>query len=65
MKRKLTNDYRATRKHIVITDITHELIIRVIDLYKYRTHLNITGGQVIERLVNRDKEIVDLFNEVH
>lgn len=65
MKRKLTSNYRTTRKHIVITDITHQLILRVIDLYKHRTHLNITGGQVIERLVNRDKEIMDLFNEVH
>lgn len=62
---KLTENYRDTRKHVVITNELHDLITQIISLYKQRTHQNITGGQVIERLVNRDQEIVDLFNGVH
>ena len=62
---KLTENYRDTRKHVVITNELHDLIAQIISLYKQRTHQNITGGQVIERLVNRDREIVDLFNEAH
>ena len=61
---KLTENYRDTRKHIVVTTKLHDMITRIIGLYKQRTHQNITGGQVIERLVNRDQGIVDLFNEV-
>lgn len=62
---KLTENYRDTRKHVVITNELHDLIAKIISLYKQRTHQNITGGQVIERLVNRDQEIVDLFIGVH
>ena len=61
---KLTENYRDTRKHVVITNELHDLIAKIISLYKKRTHQNITGGQVIERLLNNDTFITRLFEEV-
>lgn len=61
---KLTENYRDTRKHVVITNELHDLITQIISLYKQRTHQNITGGQVIERLLNNDTFITRLFEEV-
>lgn len=61
---KLTENYRDTRKHVVITNELHDLIAQIISLYKQRTHQNITGGQVIERLLNKDTFITRLLEEV-
>lgn len=64
MKKTLTETYSDTRKHVVITNELHGLITQIISLYKQRTHQNITGGQVIERLLNNDIYILRLFKEV-
>lgn len=63
-KMKLTENYRDMRKHIVITNELHDLIVRTISVYKQKTHQNITGGQVVEKLLNGDTFITDIYNSI-
>ena len=63
-KMKLTEKYRDMRKHIIITNELHDLIIRTISVYKQKTQQNITGGQVVEKLLNGDTFITDIYNSI-